>query len=74
MPQNPQLEESVCVSTQLLPQGIPAAQVAPHTEPEQNSPCPHALLHMPQWAPLVVTSTHTPPQSRCVAKQVGSCC
>jgi hypothetical protein len=66
LPQVLQLAGSELVSVQAPLHAVrPVAQVAAHMPTEQTWPPPQGLVHPPQWAGSVSTSTHVPPQSRC---------
>jgi hypothetical protein len=59
LPHVPQFVGSVSTSTQRpLHDFVPAAQHAPLTHDE---PAPHVVSHAPQWAALLVRSTHVEP-------------
>jgi hypothetical protein len=69
LPQDPQLFESFCSSTQALPHDVkPELQAEPHALPEQvgvafGSDVVQTLPQAPQLFTSVVVSVHTPPQN-----------
>ncbi len=58
VPQAPQFEVSLVVSTQDAPQVVFAPQSVVHFPPWQTCPAPHALPHAPQFLGSEVWSTH----------------
>jgi hypothetical protein len=63
--QAPQFCASVCVSTQELPQSVPAAHA--HLPATQLWPAPHTLPQLPQFCAELVVSRQVPPQELCPA-------
>jgi hypothetical protein len=59
VPHLPQLELSVCVSTQALPQSVPVPQT--HTLLVHVALDGHTLPQLPQLLESLVVSTHTEP-------------